>query len=407
MRVRNRGNAASTGTERLRLYWAKASTGLSWPGQWVDYLANNCGPAKLFGAEVTKPRKNAATATAAERNAYRDAILAIGTTAGFVFPGGLSYWHKQQEVHQLGPTNRHSSPAFLPWHREFINRYEVLLQEFDPTVKLLYWDWTTSPESSTGGFNLDTATFMGSSGAGTGGISIGAPFNPATGPTLAPPNVTRDLGGYPTCCGAPTSTTDSSVVGSANYPTLRPFIEHTPHDWSHVYIGGSSGDMTSIPTAARDPIFFMLHANVDRLWAQWQRSSLTRLDPATTYGTETGNVNITTIMQPWDGTGTSIEPWTISGGYIVSKPPTSPSVVSPPIYDTAPLTIPVLQPGQATVIQIPWYPPNPADFSCFGGDQGHVCLLARIETSPTAPFGMTFAETSDVYANTKNNNNIV
>ena len=63
IRVRNRGTAASTGTERLRLYWAKASTGLGWPAQWVDYMASNCGPSKLYGAEVTKPRKNAATAT--------------------------------------------------------------------------------------------------------------------------------------------------------------------------------------------------------------------------------------------------------------------------------------------------------------------------------------------------------
>ena len=37
--IRNHGTTASTGTERLRVYWAKASTGLSWPTQWVDYAA--------------------------------------------------------------------------------------------------------------------------------------------------------------------------------------------------------------------------------------------------------------------------------------------------------------------------------------------------------------------------------
>ncbi|MBV9211191.1 MAG: hypothetical protein JOZ52_11205, partial [Acidobacteria bacterium] len=45
--------------------------------------------------------------------------------------------------------------------------------------------------------------------------------------------------------------------------------------------------------------------------------------------------------------------------------------------------------------------------ACFGGDQGHVCLLGRIETSTSAPYGMTFAEGLDVNLNTKNNNNIV
>src|SRR3546814_13731860 len=39
--------------------------------------------------------------------------------------------------------------------------------------------------------------------------------------------------------------------------------------------------------------------------------------------------------------------------------------------------------------------------------RSHFCLLSRIETSSTAPFGMTTAETSDLYANVQNNNNIV
>ncbi|HEY0726503.1 MAG TPA: Ig-like domain-containing protein, partial [Pyrinomonadaceae bacterium] len=117
-------------------------------------------------------------------------------------------------------------------------------------------------------------------------------------------------------------------------------------------------------------------------------------------------INITTNMRPWDGTGPAIQPWTIADGYIVAKNPKHPSVVYPPVYDTAPLVVPILQPGEAVVIQVPWYPPNPADFGCFG-DPGHMCLLGRIETSPTAPFGMTFPEIVNVHTNVKNNNNIV
>jgi hypothetical protein len=412
VRVHNHGTTASTGTERLRVYAAKASTGLSWPTQWVDYVANTCGPSQLFGIEVTKPRINAATASAAQINAYVSAILAIGNNPAYVFPLGIDYWHTQNEVHSMGPFNRHETDAFLPWHREFVNRYEVLLQQADPTVKLFYWDWTTNPTSSTGGVNIDTSSFMGNSSG-----SIGAPFNPASPPTLAPPSVTRGLGG------SPPAELDSAVLARNPYgpftsfssvpPPTAPFmsaLEDYSHNYSHGYIGGN---MSFLSTAAQDPFFFLLHGNVDRLWAQWQRnpSNLARLDPATTYGSETTNVNITTSMEPWDGTtrggAASIQPWTTAGGYIVSKLPTDPSVVSPPIYDTAPLTIPVLQPGEAVVIQIPWYPPNPANFSCFGSDQGHFCLLSRIETSNVAPFGMDFPETSDVNANTRNNNKIV
>ena len=407
VRVRNRGTAASTGTERLRLYFAKASTGLSWPTQWVDYVSGT--PPKLYGEEVTKPRQNAATATPAQRSAYVKAIIDAATLAPFKFPGTVSYWHKQEEVHRDGPTNRHFSPAFLPWHREFINRYEALLQETNPLVKLLYWDWTTDPANSTGGFNFFTSSFMGASGRGTGGVSIGAPFVP----TLGGPTVTRNLNTSTT----PPPNSDATIVsgtGTTTFPSFASVIEAVPnHNSAHGYIGGG-GDMSFIPTAAQDPFFFLLHTNVDRLWAQWQRkvSSLGRLDPATTYGTDSTNANITTGMGPWDGTnspttGTTIRPWTVADGYIVSKTALDTSVVSPPIYDTAPLVIPVLQPGQAVVLQIPWYPPNPADFASFGPDQGHFCLLARIETSTTSPFGMTFPEGSDIYTNTRNNNNIV
>jgi hypothetical protein len=63
--------------------------------------------------------------------------------------------------------------------------------------------------------------------------------------------------------------------------------------------------------------------------------------------------------------------------------------------------------GATQIVQFPWTPPDPSDYASFGADQSHFCLLARIETSATAPFGMTSSETSNLYANVQNNNNIV
>ncbi len=406
VRVRNRGNAPSTGTERLTVHWAKASTGLAWPVQWggngVDYLANNCGPLKVYGAEITKPRKNAADATAAELADYQQAIVTVSNSP-FLF-GAVDYWRKQQEVHQFGPSNRHMTRAFLPWHREFINRYEVLLQEANPKVRLLYWDWTKDPENAPkkagGTFNFYPG-FMGASGRNTGGVAVGAPFSG----TFLPPAITRNLSPSAT----PPADADTSIVGNGDYQLFASDIENVPnHNSTHGYIGGG-GNMSFPSVSAQDPFFFLLHTNVDRLWAKWQRdpSKPARLDPNTTYDPQSGDINVNGSLAPWNGLGsTSINPWTGAGGYINVKPPKHASVVSPPFYDDAPLTVPILQPGEAVVIQIPWYPPNPADFSCFGADQGHVCLLGRIETATTAPFGMTSAEGSDVFANTKNNNNI-
>ncbi|ELR73791.1 hypothetical protein C900_01401 [Fulvivirga imtechensis AK7] len=66
------------------------------------------------------------------------------------------------------------------------------------------------------------------------------------------------------------------------------------------------------------------------------------------------------------------------------------------------VSVPPIPPGGTTIIEIPWYPPNPGDFV---NDIHHFCLLARIE-SPADPM---FNEQNGVGVsiNVKNNNNIV
>ncbi len=67
-------------------------------------------------------------------------------------------------------------------------------------------------------------------------------------------------------------------------------------------------------------------------------------------------------------------------------------------------TIPVINPGESVIVKFPWFAPDPADF---GETESHVCLVARIETAPASPFGMTFAETNNILPNTKNNRKII
>ncbi len=88
---------------------------------------------------------------------------------------------------------------------------------------------------------------------------------------------------------------------------------------------------------------------------------------------------------PWDG---SVTAPALMGGSIGSQP------VS-------------VSAGDDEILSFPWAPPNPADYASFGADQGHFCLLARIETGPAPSYGMTSPETGNLYANVQNNNNIV
>ncbi|MGE5135393.1 MAG: zinc metalloprotease [Gemmatimonadota bacterium] len=82
---------------------------------------------------------------------------------------------------------------------------------------------------------------------------------------------------------------------------------------------------------------------------------------------------------------------------------TSPALMGSPI-GSAPVTV---AGGDDEIVSFPWMPPNPADYASFGADAHHFCLLARIETAPSAPFGMTTPEGPNLYANVANNNNIV
>jgi pimeloyl-ACP methyl ester carboxylesterase len=115
-------------------------------------------------------RRNIAKVSEAERNKLRDAILQLDITT---YPDGVSFWDKQDQIHQA--THVHGGPAFIPWHRELINRFEALLRQIDPTVALHYWDWQTDPRSSPGGaggtvnlFSTGPDGFMGSASGRAG-----------------------------------------------------------------------------------------------------------------------------------------------------------------------------------------------------------------------------------------------
>ncbi|MUV14868.1 tyrosinase family protein [Noviluteimonas gilva] len=402
VRVRNRGAASSAGTEQLHVYWAKSSAGQAWPTSWVDAYTAVCGTDRLMGAEITKPRVNAASATATQRTRLRDAYIEMASTPAFALLTGYDYWTKQQQIHVRAP--EHHNAAFLPWHREFLNRLELLLQEADPRVKLMYWQWTTDPTNSTGGTNLFTSTFMGNSGRGTGGTGMGAPLSPALEPAASEgASVVRNLR-----TGVPGSESDTIHMGWANYrgtnaaENFSVQIEEPPnHDSNHGYIGGTGGSMSAVASATRDPFFFLLHGKVDQLWARWQRANTSRFEAGTAYGSSATSAVMVNGLRPWNGvvpSGAPIDPWTSAGGFIVSKNSFDRSVLSPPIYDTAPLTIPVLAPGQAVILEVPWYPPRPSDYACLG-DMNGFGLLGRI-----TPIGT--AEGSNLTTNVRNGNNL-
>ena len=68
--------------------------------------------------------------------------------------------------------------------------------------------------------------------------------------------------------------TDGTSFGGGD--TRAGSLETTPHNFIHTWVGG---DMARVPTAALDPLFWVHHANIDRLWEVWLRQGGGRANP--------------------------------------------------------------------------------------------------------------------------------
>jgi len=314
-------------------------------------------------------RRNVANISQEERNRLRDAFIALNHRfypggRNDSPPGGVSYWFKQDEIHQA--THVHSFPpyrgiAFLTWHRELCNRLEALLREVDPALSLHYWDWTTDPLHSPdgkGGFvNLFTPDFMGSANGSAGEPWLSAGFyNPtvgsdrdSTGNPVDPPLtlVRQVVGGIPNL-----GTSDAQILAAVTYPDMRQLLEGA-HGAAHGYIGGT---LNNPHISFRDPIVFLLHSNVDRLFAMWQcqLGKEWRLDPELVYGSESNtdvvpgatiyDPGILTLLDPWAGNPNNspavqnIRPWAAPENEQLlpenQKNSKHPTVVALPDYDS-------------------------------------------------------------------------
>jgi len=278
--------------------------------------------------ETKHIRQNIAKISEDERIKFRDAILQLQTkffsgTRDDPVPGHVTYWFKQDEVHQS--THVHGGPAFLPWHRELCHRFEKMLQEVDASVALHYWDGTTDPRECPDGhggivnlFSNGLNGFMGNA-IGIAGSPLDSLYDPMAiidrdttdNPADPPRGIFRNMN-FGSGIGAPNIELWEDIVASANnLPQERQFRRfrqrlENAHNTLHNYIGGTIGDPH---TAFRDPFIFLLHSNIDRIWASWQKiqGQQWRLDPDLIYGIESNtqaqgeDPGILTPLSPWAG----------------------------------------------------------------------------------------------------------
>lgn len=351
-------------------------------------------------------RRNIAHVDPAERALLRDALVAINHryfpgTRTDANPGGVSWWFKQDETHQ--GTHVHGGPEFVPWHREIVNRLEEMIRQINPQLSLHYWDWTQDPTDipdgnlgggNTGTLSLFTPDFMGYGGSSS--APIGEPWLSA-GYYVPGASPDRDTSGNPadppivvnrSVSGSPASASDDDdVVDAPDFPTMRGLLE-TIHDAMHGFV-----KMGGQHISFRDPFVFLLHSNVDRLYAKWQTQAghPERVDPALVYGTESASLDVN--VEPWSG-GIGIRPWASPENQGVPHTYKHPSIVAPPCYDTNGTAIPiveVLNAGTPPVINFNDVPTGEtavraAVFRIYGC--GDITIRVKAGAGPAAPFSV-------------------
>ncbi len=209
--------------------------------------------------------------------AYADAVAVVQAKPAT----DPTSWAYQAAIHGTYATSplaqwnqcRHGTWYFVSWHRmylyyfERIVRAQVIANGGPSNWSLPYWDYDGGGEENTLPIAFRDPTYPDGTpnplyvDQRNPGINAGAGLPPSiTSPAFA--------------LSRPTYTGDSEFGGGITSP-LGQFwsqtgrLEQTPHNDVHVAIGGLMGDPD---TAAQDPIFWLHHANIDRLWWLWQQS---------------------------------------------------------------------------------------------------------------------------------------
>jgi tyrosinase len=192
---------------------------------------------------------------------YKNAITAMKALAG---DNPLS-WTYQAAIHGTNAGGSHTSWNscehgtfyFLSWHRMYLYYFEriVRMHSGNANWALPYWNYTPAgdprklPPVFRNPNNNTNALWVSNRGAG---------WNAGT-----------------SSFGNSTVNT-STALGNVPFGSFQNDLEGTPHDDVHIAMGGLMGD---VPTAAQDPIFYLHHCNIDRLWNAWLAQGGGRSNP--------------------------------------------------------------------------------------------------------------------------------
>ena len=157
-------------------------------------------------------------------------------------------------------TCQHGNYFFWSWHRMYLYWFERICRRMacDDCFALPYWDYNSPSERQLPPMFRDSSSELFVS--------------------QRDPSMNSGAGSLPAW-----AVDYSAGLAQASFASASSSLEQLPHNIVHVLVGGpgacANGWMGCVPTAAQDPIFFLHHCNMDRLWNLWLAQGGGRVDP--------------------------------------------------------------------------------------------------------------------------------
>jgi tyrosinase len=235
------------------------------------------------GAQAVRVRRSIGTLTPAQLDALRTGIAAMKARPA----SDPTSWAYQANIHgtvdapprPAWSTCQHGSFYFLSWHRMYLHYLERILRASagSDELTLPYWDYSRPdqralpqpfripPDASNPLFVQQRAP-----AANQGGTLPDSAVDAEE--SLLPID-------FSTSSAAGTSFGGRRLAQPSHFSSFPGAVERQPHNVIHVLLGGPDGWMSDPDFAAQDPIFWLHHANIDRLWSRWLARGEGRANP--------------------------------------------------------------------------------------------------------------------------------
>lgn len=206
-------------------------------------------------------RKSSSAMDTDEQERYTSAITTLINSGQY----GQHVSHHREMSHRMhgGMAGFIGYERFLSWHRIYLLKLEGLLRNVDDRVFIPYWEWTVDREIPAwlAGFTPQVPM--------PDGTTLGVPRNPRPASLL------------------PSPATVTTILAVDNWTTFVRNLEDGPHNRVHGWVGGRMNDILFSPG---DALFWLHHAEVDRIWHNWQQTHA---------GLKTAITGTDAALDPW------------------------------------------------------------------------------------------------------------